>query len=1094
MNAYFRTAVRVLVAALLLVGLLLQSVEPVVAAGGQTGNVSGTVIDGATKLPVAGVVVSLAAPSGRYEATTDAKGAFVFLGATLDTFTLSLTMPGYETFSEQGITVLGDQTVDLGKLVLSKPLKTVANVTARSRTSAYQPSQTVDNYTFSGDKLDQALGKKFNTDQTELVSASPGVQVDTAGNLSVRGGLAAEVGLQLDGVDNTQVSHLRINTTFLNGINSLSVVPGAGDPSQGNAGSGVVNLIPKRGASPAFGTLDLETGTQGYYHQFGLEYGWATPDGRFSNYTSFTGVRDSLLKGPPGTPAALVSPGYYTGVSYERDNDVLNNFIYKFGRNKHESLQLLLQTRFTAQDADLGGYLGLPYGQFSPYSGRSAPALSHFGVTYDPAGGASDDASLDQLLLSQHILPLLPGQTSYTATASGPTPAFSSRSSLFKLEYDNNLNATTYLATRFYNTGYIGVLNDPYGTQESAATFGLRTANNDGGRRSGISSELNKSLGEKNTLTIGAKYETARPVFDFIDHGLGLLVTEIPQRRPISDMIDFLRPPNPNAPLTFPTLNLDGTIATAGTNDCPAVGGCWLYYTGKFPAGVAIPPFVISSPPNPIQYWDVFARDQLKVNDRLRLDLGLREDGANFHLPQGIVTGNVGPDAATNTPRFLEPRLAASFEATRADAIRFSFGRSIEYVAPAGLYAFTSFAAYNAFNNVPIPDPTTNSDPNVRAGRFAPIGAVCGSGEDLGQPPPYAVPLRHCTSYSDFLHWEMDNLIKPDNGNALTTTYSNLELSYSHLFKGGFGLKLTPFYKRGFNIPLVSVVAYAADPITGGLNPITYRNAYTGISKTTGLEMLLTSPERRYGLSGFLSATYINELGNKPAGISGEDLTPVVAGSVFSSGNIYRAGFLAPFIAVSGLSYKFKNGFRIAPTITFDGGQPIGSGLLTPILINNVALNVPHTNASISFPVQNNVSAGIVTQYIDPTNPGTLTRPNFAATRGTPEASSPGGILSKPRLNANLALEYSHARNTFGVRIENLFDRVNDQPSINTNYQPVATGVAGPLTGYSPALASPAAASYGIAPGTLGSNAFGAYVVPQILAPLTYRMYFQRSL
>lgn len=148
----------------------------------------------------------------------------------------------------------------------------------------------------------------------------------------------------------------------------------------------------------------------------------------------------------------------------------------------------------------------------------------------------------------------------------------------------------------------------------------------------------------------------------------------------------------------------------------------------------------------------------------------------------------------------------------------------------------------------------------------------------------------------------------------------------------------------------------------------------------------------------------------------------------------------------------------------------------------------------MSFPVQNNASAGIVTQYIDPTNAGTLYKPNFAATRGIAQSNQPGGILSAPRLNANVTLEYTRARNTFGFRIENVFDRVNDQPSINPLYQPVANGVAGPLTGYSPALASPAAAKYGIAPYTLGSNGFGAYVVPQVLQPLTFRFYLQRGL
>lgn len=893
MNAFVCAISRVLIALMLGGAMIAASTVSTLAAGGQTGNLSGIAREAGTRLPISGAAVDLVSASGRYKATTDTRGFFQITGATLDTYSLSIQKSGYESYLQEGITLSGDQTVDLGQVSLSKSIRTIARTSARASTSAFQPTQTVDSYTFSGAKLDEALGKKFNTNQAELVSSAPSVQVDTLGNLSVRGGLTDEIGQQLDGVDNTQVSHSRISTGFLNGIGSLSVVPGAGDPSQGNAGAGVVNLIPKRGTNPPFGLLDAEVGSGAFYHQLGFEYGWASPNGRFSSYTSFTGVRQSFQEGPPGTPAALIAPAYYTGPSYQRDNDFLNNSIYKFGKNNHESLQLLTQTRFTAIDADLGGYLGLPYGQFSPFAGYANPPLSQFGVTYNPSGGAANDTDLSNLLVSQRIMPLLPGQTSYTQTASGPTPATSTRSSYVKLEYDNNLNASTYLAARYYDVGYIGITDNPYGTQSSAGSFGLRTTNDDGGRRGGVSFELNKTLGERNAVTFGAKYEIARPAFSFTDYSLGLFDTENPQRRGTPDIVDYFAPRNVRAPLTFPTLSPTGAILSPGSNDCPIVGGCWLYYTGKFPNGVSNPPLVLDSPPNPVDYYAYFIRDQVKVSDRLRLDLGLREDGANFHVPSGIVTGNVDPNAESNTPRYLEPRAAAAFQATRRDSFRFSYGRSIEYLPPAGLYTPTSFLAYNGFANVPVPDPATNADPNVRAGRFSPVGAVCGSGEDLGQSGPLPVPLRSCTNYADFLHWEMDNLLKPDFGNAITTTYSNLEFSYSHLFGNGFAVKLTPFYKRGFNVPLLSAAAYSTDPITGELNPISYRNAYNGISKTTGIEMLLTSPDRLYGFSGFLSATYINELTNKPAGSSSEDATPVVSGSVFQSGNIYRVGFLA---------------------------------------------------------------------------------------------------------------------------------------------------------------------------------------------------------
>src|SRR5579871_2223443 len=65
--------------AVLITGLISATTVPVYAAGGQAGNISGTIVDSATQAPISGATVTAAAPTGTYSAKTDARGFFTML-------------------------------------------------------------------------------------------------------------------------------------------------------------------------------------------------------------------------------------------------------------------------------------------------------------------------------------------------------------------------------------------------------------------------------------------------------------------------------------------------------------------------------------------------------------------------------------------------------------------------------------------------------------------------------------------------------------------------------------------------------------------------------------------------------------------------------------------------------------------------------------------------------------------------------------------------------------------------------------------------------------------------------------------------------
>ena len=279
---------------------------------------------------------------------------------TVDTYVLSVSASGFDALTIPGITVPGDQTLSLGNLQVSRHLQTIGRVTARSTNGAFQPTQTTDSYTVSGARIIQTVGKTATTNENNLLLAVPGVTLSNAGIPSIRGGGAREVGYQYDGVTFTEpfLSNNGSNG-LINGVGNVQVVEGAGDATQGGVGSGVINIVPKRGAYPGFGYVDLEAGGPNFNHQAAMEYGFATPNGRFSDYITYNGQRFVPYFGNSTTNVAAYNN--YFANSYQANDQFTNNFVYKFGKNNNQSLQILY-TNISQQAWGNAG--GIPSGSF----------------------------------------------------------------------------------------------------------------------------------------------------------------------------------------------------------------------------------------------------------------------------------------------------------------------------------------------------------------------------------------------------------------------------------------------------------------------------------------------------------------------------------------------------------------------------------------------------------------------------------------------------------------------------------------------------------------------------------------------------------
>ncbi len=1059
----------------LLVGVLVAAPARVFAAGGQYGNISGTVVDGKTNSAVAAAKVTFVSPSGSFRAVTTASGSFTIDGITADTYLLTVEATGFDALSEPGVTVIGDQTNTLGAIRLQKTLQRIARVSTRSSGSAYQPTQTTDSVTIGASRIEQSTGKNLGTDQRALLLAAPGVSIASSGDVTIRGGLETEVGYQLDGVPFTDpFGNLNSSDALNNGVGSVQVVAGPGDATQGNVGSGVINTITKRGTYPSFGTFGADVGGENYFHQLQFEYGTATRRGNVSEYFSYTGMRDVPYSnsldvpntglGQFSTNVATLGNSAFYGTSYGTADAIRNNFIVKFGRDDRESLQVLFNNEDVEDFADRGGL----------FAGTANPLVYY---PYDPSLAANYGLGVGLQPNFANLVPTLPGYQGNRIYPSSPELGTYDRENLLKFELDSNIDANTFAALRYYNAWTQDTQSTALGNAGQGAPFWDDT----GGQRVGGQLDLTRSFGPRFSVTLHGEYETLKPLWnDYEPYALlgaetggagssGSIVGQCGSDAAYAtcnavDYRDFL-------PGGYVYKALDGNV--------PRLPSWGIDYNNST--------FITSAQAVRLQWTPL---------DRLHFDLGYRRDaeiyeyGQNPYAPPSLrYTNPADVDPATIGPEVLrpivdEPRAAVALQIDRNDALRFGYGRSAQFASAST--GGTPSNLYNASELVKIP---------------AKPGAICGS--QVTNAPTFP-----CQNYASQLFWFGDaNNDAPDVGNILPTIYSNYDLTYQHQFANGWGVRLTPFYKNASGVPSFSFLSEDISPTTGQLLGGVFQTNNLGVNKTTGIEFGLTTPDRPAGVSGFFSATYQNVFDSVPPLISGENNVPAITSSSLLIGDVYHAGYVSPIQARLGATYASRSGLRVTPIINYDRGYPYTQGTLTAsaVPVGGINTNVPQVNipggAGITAIPGFNGTQGIgaATQYVDPALPGTALSPVIAATRGTPQTSAPGGIISKPNVSADLTIEYDfRRRNKLGIEFFNIAGGPSYEtiPVLNPYYQPVTTGVAGRQTNQVPQVLQPGfGASRGYADIPSAYNAFtnAAYLAP-FNEPFHFDAYYQLSL
>jgi len=228
----------------------------------KSGNISGTVLDD-TRKPLDGATVILLAAKdsavvGSKLANPD--GSFSFQYVKDNTYIIKATFIGYKNFKSSPVVVSGQNTVALPAFILSLAGKKLDEVSVTAKKSYVQ--QKIDRTVVNVGALISNTG----ANALEVLSKTPGVQIDADGNITFKG--KSGVLVMIDDKP-TYLSAANL-VTYLRSLPSSSLDqielmdnPPAKYDAAGNAG--VINIKTKKNTTRGFNAVVSANLAQGFY-------------------------------------------------------------------------------------------------------------------------------------------------------------------------------------------------------------------------------------------------------------------------------------------------------------------------------------------------------------------------------------------------------------------------------------------------------------------------------------------------------------------------------------------------------------------------------------------------------------------------------------------------------------------------------------------------------------------------------------------------------------------------------------------------------------------------------------------------------------
>ncbi len=210
---------------------------------GTTGKIAGKVVDNETGQPLVGVNVIIEGTTTG--AATDMEGEYFIINIPPGIYSVVARMIGYNSQRFEQVRVTVDLTTNLDFKLSSTILDMGEEVVVTAERTPIQKDLTSSERSIGSDQIDQMPVRSV----AELVDLQAGVVKDAAGNLHIRGGRTNEITYMVDGV---QVINPLNRSSGISiddqAIEELKAITGTFNAEYGQALSGVVNIVTKKGA------------------------------------------------------------------------------------------------------------------------------------------------------------------------------------------------------------------------------------------------------------------------------------------------------------------------------------------------------------------------------------------------------------------------------------------------------------------------------------------------------------------------------------------------------------------------------------------------------------------------------------------------------------------------------------------------------------------------------------------------------------------------------------------------------------------------------------------------------------------------------
>ena len=207
---------------------------------GQTGKISGRVIDAATGAPLPGANILLEGTA--LGAASDLDGAYFIINIPPGTYAISSGMIGYQKMRMENVKVAVDRTTTMDFKLKETVLELGETITVVAEQPLIQKDLTATASSVAAEEIQLMPVESMQ----DILQLQAGIVQDSNGDLHIRGGRASEIAYLVDGVSvsDPYSGRMAVNVNQ-EAIQELKVISGTFNAEYGKVMSGVVEVVTK---------------------------------------------------------------------------------------------------------------------------------------------------------------------------------------------------------------------------------------------------------------------------------------------------------------------------------------------------------------------------------------------------------------------------------------------------------------------------------------------------------------------------------------------------------------------------------------------------------------------------------------------------------------------------------------------------------------------------------------------------------------------------------------------------------------------------------------------------------------------------------